>query len=128
MEQLAKEADGDNAQSQAFAKQKVGASVNGTNGGGKITTEAAPSSGALSYEEKKRQEAERRKAEKLVVKIEAEIEALETKKSELEAKMADPAVYSNGEKAKAVQRELDEVASQIDGKTSEWEAASEALM
>ena len=128
MEQLAKEADGDNAQSQAFAKQKVSASVNGTNGGGKITTEAAPSSGALSYEEKKRQEAERRKAEKLVVKIEAEIEALETKKSELEAKMADPAVYSNGEKAKAVQRELDEVASQIEGKTSEWEAASEALM
>ena len=128
MEQLAKEAGGDNAQSQAFAKQKVSASVNGTNGGGKITTEAAPSSGALSYEEKKRQEAERRKAEKLVVKIEAEIEALETKKSELEAKMADPAVYSNGEKAKAVQRELDEVASQIEVKTSEWEAASEALM
>ncbi len=128
MEQLAKEADGDNAQSQAFAKQKVGASVNGTNGGGKITTEAAPSAGALSYEEKKRQEAERRKAEKLVAKIEAEIEALETKKSELEAKMADPVVYSNGEKAKAVQRELDEVASQIEVKTSEWEAASEALM
>ena len=128
MEQLAKEADGDNAQSQAFAKQKVGASVNGTNGGGKITTEAAPSAGALSYEEKKRQEAERRKAEKLVAKIEAEIEALEGKKSELEAKMADPAVYSNGEKAKAVQRELDEVASQIEAKTSEWEAASEALM
>ena len=128
MEQLAKEADGDNAQSQAFAKQKVGASVNGTNGGGKITTEAAPSAGALSYEEKKRQEAERRKAEKLVAKIEAEIEALETKKSELEAKMADPAVYSNGEKAKAVQRELDEVVSQIEVKTSEWEAASEALM
>ena len=128
MEQLAKEADGDNAQSQAFAKQKVGASVNGTNGGGKITTEAAPSAGALSYEEKKRQEAERRKAEKLVAKIEAEIEALEGKKSELEAKMADPVVYSNGEKAKAVQRELDEVASQIEVKTSEWEAASEALM
>ncbi len=128
MEQLAKEADGDNVQSQAFAKQKVGASVNGTNGGGKITTEAAPSAGALSYEEKKRQEAERRKAEKLVAKIEAEIEALEDKKSELEAKMADPAVYSNGEKAKAVQRELDEVASQIEVKTSEWEAASEALM
>ena len=51
-----------------------------------------------------------------------------TEVSELEAKMADPAVYSNGEKAKAVQRELDEVASQIEAKTSEWEAASEALM
>ena len=133
MEQLAKEADGDNAQSQAFAKQKVGASVTDTSGGGKVTTEAGPQRpeptvGRLSYEEQKRQEAERRKAEKLVAKIEAEIEALEGKKSELEAKMADPAVYSNGEKAKAVQRELDEVASQIEEKTSEWEAASEALM
>ena len=128
MEQLAKEADGDNAQSQAFAKQKAGASVNGTNGGGKITTEAAPSAGALSYEEKKRQEAERRKAEKLVAKIEAEIESLEGKKSELEAKMADPAVYSNGEKAKAVQHEIEELAAQIDETTVAWEAAAEKLL
>lgn len=133
MEQLAKEEGNEDAQSQAFAKQKVGASVTDTSGGGKVTTEAGPQRpeptvGRLSYEEQKRQDAERRKAEKLVAKIEAEIEALEGKKSELEAKMADPAVYSNGEKAKAVQRELDEVASQIEEKTSEWEAASEALM
>ena len=133
MEQVAKEEGKEDAQSQAFAKQKVGASVTDTSGGGKVTTEAGPQRpeptvGRLSYEEQKRQDAERRKAEKLVAKIEAEIEALEGKKSELEAKMADPAVYSNGEKAKAVQRELDEVASQIEEKTSEWEAASEALM
>ena len=42
--------------------------------------------------------------------------------------MADPAVYSNGEKAKAVQRELDEVSSQIDDKTAQWESASEELL
>ena len=86
------------------------------------------SSGSLSYEEKKRLESEKRKAEKKVAAIEAEIEALEAKKTELEAKMADPAVYSNGEKAKAVQRQLDEIASQIDSKTADWESASEALM
>ena len=42
--------------------------------------------------------------------------------------MADPPVYSNGEKAKAVQREIEEVSNQIDQKTAEWESASEALM
>lgn len=158
MEQLEKYGDS----MQAFAQQKAGASVTGTGGGAKITTEAggslplstagkpssatpssggqaprnapqstnisAPSIGKLSYEEQKRLEADRRKAEKLVARIEGEIEALEAKKSELEARMADPAVYSNGEKAKAVQRELDEIASQIEAKTAEWEAASEALM
>ena len=158
MEQLEKYGDS----MQAFAQQKAGASVTGTGGGAKITTEAgeslplstagkpssatpssggqaprnvpqstnisAPSTGKLSYEEQKRLEADRRKAEKLVARIEGEIEALEAKKSELEARMADPAVYSNGEKAKAVQRELDEIASQIEAKTAEWEAASEALM
>ena len=141
MEQIAKEENGINPQ--ISAQQKAVASVRGTNGGVGVTTEAvgkslprgispasssAPSAGKLSYEEQKRQEADRRKKEKLVAKIEAEIEALEGKKSELEAKMADPAVYSNGEKAKAVQRELDEVNSQIDAKTAEWESASEALM
>ena len=131
MEQLAKEEGGESLPLASAGKPS--SATPSPRGSAPKTPESpatanAPSAGALSYEEKKRQEAERRKAEKLVAKIEAEIEALETKKSELEAKMADPAVYSNGEKAKAVQRELDEVASQIEVKTSEWEAASEALM
>ena len=122
--------EGGDVNSRVFAQQKLVASVNGTNAGGKITTEAdTPQRPVnLSYEEKKRLESERRKAEKRVVQIEADIETLEAKKSELEAKMADPAVYSNGEKAKAVQREIEEVSSQIDQKTAEWETASEALM
>ena len=41
--------------------------------------------------------------------------------------MADPAVYSNGEKAKAVQREIEELAQQIEETTAAWEIAAEKL-
>ena len=82
----------------------------------------------LSWEEQKKKDAERRKAEREVEKLEKEIEELEAKKTELDAKMGDPSVYSNGEKAKAVQREIDEVAAKIDEVTAKWEEASEKLM
>ena len=85
------------------------------------------SSGQLSWEEQKKLEAARRKAEKEVAQLEAKITELEEKKSELENKLADPAVYSNGEKAKAVQREINELAAQIDETTAAWEAAAEKL-
>lgn len=81
----------------------------------------------LSWEEQKRLDAERRKIEKEVARLEAKITELEEKKSELENKLADPAVYSNGEKAKAVQREINELAAQIDETTAAWEAAAEKL-
>ena len=50
---------------------------------------------------------------------------MEEKKSALEQKLADPAVYSNGEKAKAVQREIAEVSAKIDKVTEQWMLASE---
>ncbi|MCQ2590502.1 MAG: ABC-F family ATP-binding cassette domain-containing protein [Treponema sp.] len=74
----------------------------------------------LSWEEQKKLEAERRKKEKEISRIESEIQALEDKKKELENKMADPSVYSNGEKAKAVQREIEEVALKIEEFTEKW--------
>lgn len=90
-------------------------------------TEAA-SETKISWEEQKKRDAEKRKVEKEVSKLEAEIEELENKKSELEAKMGNPEVYSNGEKAKAVQSEINALISQIDQKTQAWEEASEKLM
>ena len=77
-------------------------------------------SGRLSYEEQKKLEAERRKKEKEISRLEAEIESLEKSKAELEAKLALPEVYSNGEKAKAVQRELEQIALKIDETTEKW--------
>lgn len=77
-------------------------------------------SAATSWEEQKKIEAERRKKEREISRLEAEITQLEDKKKELENKMADPSVYSNGEKAKAVQREIEEVALKIEEFTEKW--------
>ena len=55
------------------------------------------------------------------------IAELEEKKSALDLKMADPSVYSNGEKAKAVQRELEEICSKIEETTAAWEEAAMKL-
>lgn len=79
----------------------------------------------LSWEEQKKRDSERRKIEKQIQKIEEEISVLENKKSELETKMSTPEVYSNGEKAKSVQNEIDKTSKLIEEKTSEWEKIME---
>jgi ATP-binding cassette subfamily F protein 3 len=86
-------------------------------------TTAAP----LSWEEQKKQEAARRKAEKEVAQLESKIADLESKKSELENRLADPSVYTNGEKAKSVQREITALSEEIETATAAWEQAAEKL-
>ena len=76
----------------------------------------------FSWQKKKQ---EKRKKEKEIAKLEEQLAELENKKSELENKMADPSVYSNGEKAKAVQRDLDQIIAQIDEVTEQWMLISE---
>ena len=108
--------------------------VEATAAGGKSSSSAVVSTSSttdttaqLSWEEQKRLDAERRKIEKEVARLEAQITELENKKSELENRMADPAVYSNGEKAKAVQRDIEAVSKEIDEVTLKWEEATERL-
>lgn len=98
------------------------------NGGNVAQRVESKSESKLSWEEQKKRESERRKIEKKVSRLEQEIENLENKKNELETKLSDPEVYSNGEKAKAVQKEIEEIASQIEIVTLEWEKASEELI
>ena len=81
----------------------------------------------LSYEEKKKLEAERRKAEKKVSQIEEEIARIEEEKQSEENKMADPEVYSNGEKAKAVQAKIALLSQKLDQLNNQWEEAAMAL-
>lgn len=107
---------------------KQNESSSSSNGDALRNVPEAASETKLSWEEQKKRDAEKRKVEKEVSKLEAEIEELENKKSELEAKMGNPEVYSNGEKAKAVQSEINALISQIDQKTQAWEEASEKLM
>ncbi|MCR5496095.1 MAG: ATP-binding cassette domain-containing protein [Treponema sp.] len=85
------------------------------------------SAGKLSWEEQKKQEAEKRKAEKEVARLEAEIAKAEEEKSLLEAKMGQPEVYSNGAKAKEVQGKIDSVSARLDQLNADWEAAMENL-
>ena len=103
-------------------------STNGKNGGIDAQKMEVKSESKLSWEEQKKRESERRKIEKKIARLEEEIENLENKKDELETKLSDPAVYSNGEKAKSVQKEIEEIAAQIEMVTLEWEKASEELI
>jgi len=123
MEQLEKAENGDFSVSGTKGDRPL---VNKSNGDRPSDSEPV-SDTKLSWEEQKKKDAERRKIEREIEKLEKEIEELESRKAELDAKMGDPAVYSNGEKAKAVQREIDEVAAKIDEVTLKWEEASEKL-
>lgn len=98
------------------------------NGGNVAQKVESKSESKLSWEEQKKRESERRKIEKKISRLEEEIENLENKKNELETKLSNPEIYSNGEKAKAVQKEIEEIASQIEIVTLEWEKASEELI
>ena len=113
MEQLAKLADNEGGESLAPARN--------------APQESSQASVQLSWEEQKKLDAARRKIEKEVSNLENKITELEEKKSALENKMADPAVYSNGEKAKAVQREIEAIAAEIEEVTLKWEEATERL-
>ena len=133
MEQVAKLEAQENGEGGSLPLASAGKPSSATPSNGGQAPRNAPqssentSSSSLSWEEQKKLEAARRKAEKEVAQLEAKISELEEKKSALENKMADPAVYSNGEKAKAVQREIEELAQQIEETTAAWEIAAEKL-
>lgn len=79
------------------------------------------------WEEKKRQEAEHRKIEKEVQRLEEEIAKVESEKKVLENQMANPEVYSNGEKCKSVQKQIDDINSRLGELNAQWEVAAEKL-
>ena len=95
--------------------------------GGPSRTSGTPiaSQVQLSWEEQKKLEAEKRKKQKTLANLEQKLAELEQKKSELETRLADPAVYSNGEKAKTVQREINDLAVQIEEVTEQWMSLAE---
>ena len=92
-----------------------------------IKKPATVSSGKVSWEEQKKLDAQKRKMERTVNALEEEILATEEKKSVLENSMANPDVYSNAVKAKAVQKEINELNSKLDELNKHWEEAAEAL-
>ncbi|MDE6067356.1 MAG: ABC transporter ATP-binding protein, partial [Treponemataceae bacterium] len=85
------------------------------------------SAGAIKWEEEKRLASERRKIERQVEKLETQIAAKENEKTSLEEKLAEPEIYSNGERAKEVQRKIAALAEELESLNAEWESAAEML-
>ena len=86
-----------------------------------VSVSAQSSSGARSYEEEKRYKAERRKLEKEEQRLLSEIEAAESEKKTREAELCDPAVYSDGEKSKFVQSEIERLEALAADLSAQWE-------
>ncbi len=87
------------------------------------TAEETPSEGKLSYEERKEQARQRRRAEKLVEQCEAEVVRLEKEKAETEAKLATP----EGATDTALFTQYADVQKRLSQAEAEWEKAMEAL-
>ena len=113
---------------------KVAYSSFGTGNAEKQTTteqdmqKTPKTAGKVSWEENKRVQAEKRRAEKEVSRIEEAIALCEAQKREAEGQLALPDVYSDGEKAQKTQKEISALTARLDELNTEWEAAMEKVL
>ncbi len=84
-------------------------------------------SGRLSREEEKQLKRRLRKLEKEEVAILEKLEMLDSRQQELENKLAEPEVYSDGEKSKEIQQKIDETLKFQDETSCQWEIVEKAL-
>ena len=91
------------------------------------TAETKPSSNKQRWEAQKKAEAERRKTERAVQALETQIAEAEANLKTAHNALANPAVYTDGEKAKATQQEIDRLTARLDDLNAQWEAAAEQL-
>jgi len=99
----------------AMSKGRGSNKTSGSNGGD--TQKSVVELRALN----KQRQAELRRLQRQEAELLNAIEGLENEKSRLEAELSLPAVYSNGEKARAVKQRLDECVAALEAKTLEWE-------
>jgi ATP-binding cassette subfamily F protein 3 len=83
--------------------------------------------GRLSREAAKKRQSVIRRLQRQEDEVIVRIETLEAERSRLEAELARPAVYSNGEKARTVQARLVQTGALLDAATADWEALTKAL-
>lgn len=95
--------------------------------GEKKPLEEPVSASKQSWADQKKASSDRRRLEREVEKIEAQMAEAEEKKKSLEAQMADPLVYSDGAKCREVQKQLDEVNGLLEKLGEAWEEAAEKL-
>ncbi|MDR1836879.1 MAG: ABC-F family ATP-binding cassette domain-containing protein [Treponema sp.] len=103
-------------------------SAEGQEGQAETAGEAlAPKSSVEKRVMDKQRQALVRRLQKREEEVLKELEALENEKNLLEAELARPMVYTNGEKAREVKRKIEENAAAADKKTREWEAVAAEL-
>ena len=93
----------------------------------KENAENIKSAGKLSWEENKRLQAEKRRAEKEVARIEEEISSCEKQKRILEERLAQPEVYSDGDAAQKIQKEILSLSHRLEKLNTDWETAMELM-
>ena len=101
-----------------------GKGAGSTTGSASAEPNDAKARATLSREEDKRLKAERRKLEREEARLLGEIEKAEAEKRLQETALADPAVYSDGTKSRAVQAEIERLDSLVTNLSLEWEAVS----
>lgn len=82
------------------------------------------SANAISREEEKRLKTERRRLEREEERLMGEIARAEDSLKAAEQRLADPSVYSDGEKSRAAQRETESILALIADLSASWEAVS----
>lgn len=109
------------------AKQAAGTTPSEVNEEAPQTSTKRVSEQKLSYQEQKQRDSQKRKLERAVENAEKEIETLEKQETEIQNKMADPAIASNFDKLGPLQEELSKVQEKIAQISDEWEKAMEDL-
>jgi ATP-binding cassette subfamily F protein 3 len=132
LERLEREASGETPPDTSFTSalgqqaKKAESAAQAESAASKRGNEAAPS-GVSSYEIEKKIKAERRKLEREEARLMEEIGKAEELKKAQEQALADPAVYSDGTKSRAVQAEIERLDSLVVSLTAEWEQAAAQL-
>ncbi|MCL2381763.1 MAG: ABC-F family ATP-binding cassette domain-containing protein [Treponema sp.] len=78
-------------------------------------------------EQEKQRQAHIRRLQRQEAEVLKTLEELESAKTRLEGELAQPEVYSSGEKTKAIKRKLEENAAALDAASRTWEAAAGEL-
>ena len=81
--------------------------------------------GAASYEEQKKQRAEKRKREKEEEKLLTQLTETENRIKALEAELASPEVYADGEKIRSIQQQIQVLKDAAVVLTEQWEAIAQ---
>jgi ATP-binding cassette subfamily F protein 3 len=100
--------------------------ANEKSGEEKVQTPVQKNSGGARAIDKQRQ-ANIRRLEKQEAEILKILEELEKTKFDIEAELAMPEIYSNGEKARETKLKLDECTAEIEKKIKIWEEVSKEL-